>query len=160
MDFQLAKREVFIFMIVGPRGHVHDSQNQLFFTLDTPSYFKTAKKLPNTSRYLLKILECDINVFQKIWNGNIGIFKFNWRSVNMCRLFWLPISKTKSAHLHECWTSLTCPCFPKPIILYFGYTKLFQNNQENTEYVSLSFGNSGMRYQCLSKNMKWEYRNL
>ena len=113
MDFQLAKREVFIFMIVGPRGHVHDSQNQLFLTLDTPSYFKTAKKLPNTSRYLLKILECDINVFQKIWNGNIGIFKFNWRNVNMCRLFWLPISKTKSVHLHDFLDLVDMSMIPK-----------------------------------------------
>ena len=32
-------------MIFGPSGRVHDSQNQLFFTLDTPQYFKNYKKI-------------------------------------------------------------------------------------------------------------------
>ena len=42
-------RKVIIFMIFGPRGHVHDSQNQLFLTLVPANYFNELKKTPNSS---------------------------------------------------------------------------------------------------------------
>ena len=37
-------RNILIFMIVGPSGRDHDSENQLYLTLETPTTFKQFKK--------------------------------------------------------------------------------------------------------------------
>ena len=37
-------KQVIVFMIFEPSGHVHDSHNQLFLTLETPNCFKKYKK--------------------------------------------------------------------------------------------------------------------
>ena len=44
-------RTVIIFMIFGPRGNVHDPQNQLFLALDTLNYYNKRKELPRDLKY-------------------------------------------------------------------------------------------------------------
>ena len=41
-------RKLLMFMVFGPSGRDHDSQNQLFLTLQTPRYSKQFKKNPET----------------------------------------------------------------------------------------------------------------
>ena len=44
-NFHVSKvGKVFIFMILGTRGHVNDPPNPLFLTLDTPNYSTYSKK--------------------------------------------------------------------------------------------------------------------
>ena len=61
-------RKPFIFMVFGPSGRDHDSQNQLYLILGTPRYFNKSEK--HTSSLLQIIILGNIKSFENEHLGN------------------------------------------------------------------------------------------